>query len=40
LTSLDDAVKNLGANEIFLIVFPEGSIKDLVAAVERFRGFA
>ena len=35
-----DALKNLGANEIFFIVFHEGSIKDLVAAMERFRGFA
>jgi hypothetical protein len=33
LTSLDDAAKNLGTNEIFFIVFPEGSIKDLVAAM-------
>jgi probable F420-dependent oxidoreductase len=32
-------VKKLGASEIFLMIFPEGSIEDLIAAMERFRNF-
>ena len=34
-----DAVKKLGASEIFFMIFPEGSIEDLIAAMERFRNF-
>ena len=33
------AVKKLGADEIFFIIFSEGEIKDLLAAMERFRRF-
>lgn len=34
------AVKKLGADEIFFIIFSEGEIKDLLAAMERSRRFA
>ena len=34
------AVKKLGADEIFFIIFSEGEIEDLLAAVERSRRFA
>jgi probable F420-dependent oxidoreductase len=34
-----DAVKKLGASEIFFVIFHEGSIKDLVATMEKFRSF-
>jgi hypothetical protein len=30
-----DAVKKLGASEIFFMIFPEGSIEDLIAAMEE-----
>jgi len=33
------AVKKLGASEIFFIMLPERGIKDLLAAMERFRRF-
>jgi hypothetical protein len=33
-------VKKLGANEIFFMIFVDGSIEDLIAAMERFRNFA
>jgi hypothetical protein len=29
-------VKKLGASEIFFMIIPEGSIEDLIAAMERF----
>jgi len=32
-------VKKLGASEIFFVIFHEGSIKHLLALMERFRGF-
>jgi hypothetical protein len=32
-------VKKLGADEIFFVIFREESIKDLVATMEKFRGF-
>lgn len=35
-----DAVKNLGADEIFLIIFPNGSMRNLLAAMEHFRSVA
>ena len=34
-----DAVKKLGASEIFFVIFQEESIKDFVALMERFRSF-
>jgi hypothetical protein len=34
------AVKKLGASEIFFIMLPERGIKDLLAAMERSRNFA
>jgi hypothetical protein len=34
-----EAVKKLGADEIFFVIFREESIKDLVATMEKFRGF-
>ena len=34
------ALKKLGADEIFFIIFSEGEIKDLLAAMERSRRFA
>jgi probable F420-dependent oxidoreductase len=33
-------VKKLGAKEIFFMIFPDGAIKDLIAAMERYRSFA
>jgi hypothetical protein len=35
---IDDA-RRLGANEIFFMIFPDGSVRDLIAAMENFRGF-
>lgn len=35
-----EAVKKIGASEIFFVIFHEESIKDLVAMMERFRSFA
>ncbi|HEX9263177.1 MAG TPA: LLM class F420-dependent oxidoreductase [Candidatus Binatia bacterium] len=35
-----DDVKKLGANEIFFMIFPDGPIRDLVSAIERYRSFA
>jgi hypothetical protein len=32
-----EAIKTLGANEIFFIAFPDGPIRALVSAMERFR---
>ena len=32
-----DDVKKLDANEIFLMIFPDGPIEDLVAVMERYR---
>jgi len=32
-----DDVKKLGVDEIFFMIFPDGPIEDLVAAMERFR---
>jgi alkanesulfonate monooxygenase SsuD/methylene tetrahydromethanopterin reductase-like flavin-dependent oxidoreductase (luciferase family) len=34
------AVKDLGASEIFFIIFPDGSIKDLIGVMERYRTLA
>jgi probable F420-dependent oxidoreductase len=34
-----EAVKKLGADEIFFVIFQEESIKDLVATMEKFRSF-
>jgi len=34
-----DDVRRLGANEIFFMIFPDGSVRDLIAAMENFRGF-
>jgi hypothetical protein len=33
------AVKRLGADEIFFMIVPDGPMKDLLAAMERYRGF-
>jgi alkanesulfonate monooxygenase SsuD/methylene tetrahydromethanopterin reductase-like flavin-dependent oxidoreductase (luciferase family) len=33
------AVKKLGADEIFFVIFQEESIKDLVATMEKLRSF-
>ncbi|HEV8720333.1 MAG TPA: LLM class flavin-dependent oxidoreductase [Candidatus Binatia bacterium] len=32
-----DAVKKLGVSEIFFMIFTDGSIEDLIAAMKRFR---
>lgn len=34
-----EAVKKLGADEIFFVIFQEESIKDLVATMEKLRSF-
>jgi len=34
-----EAVKKLGADEIFFVIFQEESIKDLLATTEKFRSF-
>jgi alkanesulfonate monooxygenase SsuD/methylene tetrahydromethanopterin reductase-like flavin-dependent oxidoreductase (luciferase family) len=34
-----EAVKKLGADEIFFVIFQEESIKDLLATMEKFRSF-
>ena len=37
IQSAVDAVTKLGASEIFLMIFPDGGIEDLLAAMARLR---